>query len=265
MTSGKFDLRSVSEPDIHVWMKTAVWMVISLLLACPVYAGTLVEQILASYDAIETVTCEVRKDTTSGGRRIRMLSRVYFQRPDRIHVENVTPVPRRIVSDGAVFYSHVEGTPRGYRCPVADLDEPFLHTLRRVPGTAMDHLFRLRGAEETELDGTEEFPVRRGYRVDLHRVVLSLDASGRLARIEFFEADAAGEALAQFDYSGFVEALDGVWIPTLHQGRSSLGGMDLRETSRIDNLSVNAPIAAELFVPGPFFKGVEFVSRIEDL
>ncbi len=261
----KFDLRSRSETDIHDGMHRVFGILGFLLFAFPAAADSLVDQLLASYDAIETVTCEVRKDTTSDGSRIRMLSRVYFQRPDRIHVENVTPVPRRIVSDGVVFHSHVEGASRGYRCFVSELDESFLHTLRRVPGTAMDHLFRLRGAEETELDGTEEFPVRRGYRVDLHRVVLSLDDTGRLARIEFFEPDAAGESRARFDYSGFVEVLDGVWIPTLHQGRSSLGGVELRETSRISNLSVNTPIAGELFVPGPFFKGVEFVGRIEDL
>jgi hypothetical protein len=61
-----------------------------------------------------------------------------------------------------------------------------LIALRQVPGTAMDHLQRLQGLAETNLPAAEGFPVRRGYDTGKTFVVLALDASNRLARIEFF-------------------------------------------------------------------------------
>ena len=58
-----------------------------------------------------------------------MLSRVYYQRPDRLHVENFSPVKRHIVSDGTVFRSYTEGAPQGFSRPVAELNEEMLRNL----------------------------------------------------------------------------------------------------------------------------------------
>ena len=61
--------------------------------AAMVRAETVRERLLKSYDAVQTLSCEIRRDTPlPDGQTLRMLSRVYFQRPDRLHVENSSPV-----------------------------------------------------------------------------------------------------------------------------------------------------------------------------
>ena len=65
---------------------------------------TVLQRVLKSYDAIQSLSCEIRRDTPlPDGQTMRMLSRVYYQRTDKLHVENFSPVKRRIVSDGSVF------------------------------------------------------------------------------------------------------------------------------------------------------------------
>ncbi len=229
-------------------------------------AATLAEQLLQGYEKVQTVTCEIRREVTSDRLRpMRMLSRVYFQRPDRLHVENTSPVPRRIVADGVTFYSYAEGDPKGFSRPIAELDEEMLIGLRKVPGTAMEHLLRLRGVAETNLPGTDDFPVRRGYSAEKVFVVLSLDKEGRLARVEFFSGPDLKTQTARYDYSAFQEPIPGVWFPCLHQAVASLEGVESRETTRVNNLSVNTPIAPSLFVAAPFFKKVRFASSFEDI
>jgi hypothetical protein len=140
-----------------------------------------------------------------------------------------------------------------------------LTNLRKVPGTAMDHLAKLKGVAETNLDATAEFPERKGYDAGKVFVVLSMDATGRLARIEFFATPKMKEKTAQYDYSDFQQVADGAWIPCLHQGIFNNAGVEARETVRVDNLSVNKPIPQNLFVAGPFFKGIEFAGSFEDI
>jgi len=228
-------------------------------------AQTVAERVYASYDSVTSLVCQVRKDTESPVGKMRTLSRVYYQRPDRLHVENVSPVKRRIVSDGSVFYSYIEGDPRGFSRPVHLLDEEMQIQLRKVPGTAMDHLHRLRDLPETDVEAEEGFPVRKGYRKGDLFVVLSLDAQDRLARIEFYRDETMSVRTAEYRYSAFTEAVPGAWIPTLSEGTMDNAGTITRETSRVDNLAVNGPIPENLFVAGPFFKRVKFVDSFEKI
>ncbi|MFH0952866.1 MAG: hypothetical protein V1873_00900 [Verrucomicrobiota bacterium] len=231
------------------------------LLAAAARAETLADRLLASYDPVQSVTCEIRKDMEAQAGAMRMLSRVYYQKPDRLNVDQAAPVPRRIVADGKTFYSYIDGDAKGFSRLIEKLSDEMIINLRKVPGTAMDHLLKLRGVAEKDLDGTPEFPVRKGYETAKVFVVLSLDATGRLARVEFFTSPEMKDKTGQYDYSAFREVLPGVWIPCLHQGTFRIAGSESKETSRVDNLSVNQPIAPSLFDPGPFFKGVEFVDE----
>lgn len=226
-------------------------------------AQTLAERLLVQYDPIRSVTCAIRRDVEGPGGSMRMLSRVYYQKPDRLHVDQSTPIPRRIVADGTTFYSYIEGDPKGFSRPVEKLSEEMLTNLRKVPGTAMEHLMKLRGVPEKDMDATPEFPVRRGYEAEKVFVVLSLDATGRLVRIEFYSTPSMTEKTAQYDYSAFQEVAGGAWVPCLHKGAFNVGGVASEETTRVDNLVVNEPIAPNLFVAGPFFKDVEFVDEFE--
>lgn len=75
---------------MRAWMIGVVtWMVVT----GGGHAETVRERVLAAYDAVQTLSCEIRRDTPlPDGQVLRMLSRVYYQRPDRLHVENFSPV-----------------------------------------------------------------------------------------------------------------------------------------------------------------------------
>jgi hypothetical protein len=238
---------------------------ILLALAGCAPAATLVDRWLADYEKIQSVVCEVRKDSEARGYKVRTLSRVFYERPDRLNVENVTPVPRRIVADGTNFCSYAQGDRKGFMRPVAALDEAMLINLRKVPGSAMEHLLRLRQVPETNLAVSAEFPVRKGYQAPKTFVVVSADTTGRLARIEFFEDATLKHRIAQCTYSQFQEALPGVWLAGLHETVLNAGGVESRETSRYLNLTVNGPVAPSLFNPRLFFKDVEFVASFEEI
>ena len=226
-------------------------------------AQTLAERILASYDPIQSVSCEIRKDSEAGAGKMRMLSRVYYEKPDRLHVDQPAPIPRRIVADGKTFYSYIDGDPKGFSRPIEKLNEEMLINLRKVPGTAMDHLMKLKGIAETNIEATAEFPERKGYDAGKLFVLLSMDTTGRLVRIEYFTSPEMKERTLQFDFGEFKEVACGAWIPCLHKGILKVAGVESKETTRIDNLSVNQPLPTNIFVAEPFFKNVEFVDNFE--
>ncbi|MBU0677630.1 MAG: hypothetical protein KJ626_05905 [Verrucomicrobia bacterium] len=234
------------------------------LLTLPTFgAETLVDRLLSSYEQIETVTCAIRKTVQTPERDMRHLSRVSWQRPDRIHVENFAPLERRYVADGNRMFYYVTGDPKGFSRPIEELDEDWQMSLRKVPGSAMDHLLRLKGSPETDLPATDDFPVRKGYQTDRLFAVLSLDEKDRLVRIEFFKTPAMEKLTAQYDYEALEEPLPGVWLSALHKATIYVGDVQTKETSRFDNLVVNEPIPERLFIAEPFFKGVEFVDSFE--
>lgn len=251
-------------------MKTSVLSVPLLLcLAAPAIATAtnVVEKALASYDSVQTVSCEVRRTVESAASRdsVTFLSRVYFQRPDRLHVDNVAPQRRRIVADGTNFFSHIAGARKGFSRPITDLDAEHQVSLRKVPGTPMDHLLRLKGIEARDLAPLPAFPVRQGFETGNAFAVVSEDATGRVARIEFFRDSTMKERTAAADYSAFVEGATGVWFPTRHKTTVTMNGVTSTESVSMYSLSVNEPVAQSLFIAAPFFKGVEFVDNYKAL
>lgn len=133
------------------------------LAATAACAETLVAKLIKDYEAVQTLTCDLRRDNESGPDKMRFLSRIYYARPDRLHVENSAPIERTIISDGTNFYSYIQGDPKGFSRPVSQLDAEMLRSLRKVPGTAMDHLLRLENVPETELPATAQ--LRHGQTV----------------------------------------------------------------------------------------------------
>lgn len=230
-----------------------------------VQASTLAEMLLASYDTVTNLQCEIRKEIAAGDAKVKRLSRVYFSRPDRLHVDGVAPVRRRIVADGKQLCSYIDGDPMGYRKPIDQLDEDWVISLRQVPGTPMDHLLRLRGVPEEVLAAEERFPVRRGYQVGALYAVLSQDSSGRLARIEFFRKVGEGETTASYTYEHFEEKAPGAWIPMVQRARIQQGVQSSEEVTRLTNCRVNEPIPEGLFDPGAFFPGVRWTDSLGEI
>ena len=229
-------------------------------------AETVVEQVLKPYDSIQSLSCEIRRDMPMpGGETLRMLSRVYYQRPDKLHVENFSPVQRRTVSDGQVFRQYAQGAPKGFSRPVAELNDEMLRNLRMVPGSAANLLALLSGTKEVRLEATAEFPVRAGYDNGKSFAVLSLDAQGRLGRFELYGTPAMTDLQTRTDFSAFQEVAPGVWIACLQQSKVTLQGLERTETTRIDNVVANGEIPASLFIADGFFPGVEFVDSFDKI
>lgn len=244
----------------------ARWMAAMVLAAGAARGETVRERVLKPYDSIQSLSCEIRRDTPlPDGQTLRMLSRVYFQRPDRLHVENFSPVKRRIVSDGTVFRSYTEGAPKGFSRPVAELNEEMVRNLRMVPGSAANLLEVLAGSTEVSLDPTAEFPVRAGYDNGKSFAVLNLDGQGRLARFEIYGSSAMADLSTRTDFSAFQEVAPGVWIACLQQAKITIQGMERTETTRVDNVVANGEIPAALFEAAAFFPDVEFVDSFEKI
>ncbi len=234
------------------------------LAAAAAPAQSTVSNLIASYAAVDRVECDVRRDTEAGTRRGRMLSRVSYARPDRLHVENVAPLRRRIVSDGTNFFSHVDGDSMGFMRPVALLDEAMRQGLLAVPGTAMEHLLRLQGRPETNLPPAPGFA--RCVRIlgPPPQAVLAFDGDGRLARLEILAGTNATEVVAAWDYSAFIQAAPGAWVPTVHRAVLQMGPAGAaRETARFENYRVGTTIDPARFDPAPFFPGVKFTNSLD--
>ena len=239
------------------WM---VGMAMLVLAAGAARAETVLERVLKPYESVQSLSCDIRRDTPlPDGNTLRMLSRVYYQRPDKLHVENASPVQRRIVSDGTVFRSYTQGAPKGFSRPVKDLSEEMLRNLRMVPGSAANMLEILKDAKEVPLEPTAEYPVRAGYDNGKSFAILNLDDKGRLARYEIYSSAALTDLLTRTDFSAFQEVSPGVWIASLQQSKVILQGLERTETTRVDNLVANGEIPASRFEADAFFAGVEFV------
>ena len=245
-----------------------LWLLAAFLVAAAHTVSaesTWLETLLAGYERIESVTCDVRRDMSNEDGSIRWLSRVHYQRLDRLHVENFSPLPRGIIADGETMYQHNDGHPRGFRRSIAELDQTMVYNLRRVPGTVMEHLFRLRDAEEIVLPATDEFPIRHGYPAGDVFVVLEADEKGRLTRVLFYADQDQTERTGDITCSHFEEVLEGVWIPMRHRIHVTAGGMTSRETVRFSNYEVNIEIPARLFDPSLFWDDVRWVDTFDRL
>src|SRR3989339_2041854 len=146
---------------------------------------SLAMRLCMAYESIETISCQIRKTTEAGNTSVTMLSRVFYKKPDHIHVENVAPSKRRIIADGKKLYYHEEKVARGFSKNINELEPQWLAHLRNIPGTPIENLIKLKDLPETKMEATKEFPERRSYQSAKVFVVLSCDTQGRPAKIEF--------------------------------------------------------------------------------
>lgn len=231
-----------------------------LLFTSSVHAGKEVDRLLAEYANIETVTCQVRRTKEGAAGKIKFLSRVYYTNKNQIHAEGITPIKRRTIADGKYLYQYVEGNPKGFSRPIEELSDQMRISLQLVPGTAMDHLLRLKGKEETALPASEEAVKRIGIQTDTNYVILLFDAQNRLAGIDFFKTAAMKNKYADYNYFNFSEVIPGIWVPFSHQAKINNPEINFSETVKIDRFIVNNPIAESLFITSSFFdKNIDFV------
>jgi len=229
-------------------------------------AESFADRLLDDSGRIRTIRCDIRRETEVAGKRVTILSRVWFERPDRLRVDTVMPDTRRIVVDGTTIYKWIEGMAEGVAIPLAEAPESELVQVRKTPGTADEHLMRLRGVQESALPPGDGFPVRRAFApASPHPfTVLSLDTMGRIARLEFFEAAEQATRLLRTDFEGWREAKPGLWIACVQKTNArGRDGTKVTETLRVSGLVVNEPVDAANFDVGQQAPGVRFVKQEE--
>jgi hypothetical protein len=229
-------------------------------------ATPLVDRLLEANAKIRTMRCEIRRETEAEGITVPTLSRVWFERSDRLHVETVTPDTRRIVVDGQTIYKWIDGQTNGVQIPLSEAPAPELIQVRRVPATAEEYLLRLRGIPESTLPPKDGFPVRRAYTPPAPHpyTVLALDETGRLARLEFFDPSTHTNQLLQVDFGNWREINPGIWVPCLQIAKANgVNQPKVRETLRVSNLSVNEPIDPDHFNVVRQATGVQFLKPAE--
>lgn len=240
-----------------------------LMWMLPAVAENAAERLLAGYESIPQLSCELRRDVKSAdGETVRFLSRIYFQRPDRLHAENLSPVKRRTICDGTILRQYTEGLPRGFSRPVSELQGDLLTNLRMLPGSNANELEPLRGLDEIALPpGDKEAAVRVGYVPAAGKsfVVLSFDTEGRWTRMETFESPEMRECSLRAEWSDFQSLGNGVWMARRQNTWLRLAGVDRTEIVHVENISVEAPIPAAMFDANAFFKGVEFTDSFEKM
>ena len=246
-------------------MKKLILILVCICMVSAVYAETVQQRYIDSYNDIQSVSCDVRKTNKAGKHKIKTLSNLYYRKPLQLHVQNFTPVERRIIADGTNFYSWIKGDPKGFSRPVDQLDEEMYIQLKKIPGTAMDHMLRVRDLPEEQLESSEAYPTRCGYENENAWVVFSFDDKDRLCQIDLYKSKDSGSPTGTYLYSDFEEVLPNVWIPMLHEVILSISGQTANETSRFSNYTVNEPIADNLFYAPPFFKDVEFVNSFDKI
>lgn len=224
---------------------------------------TLADQLCARYDAIRTLACQSRKTTMAGDEGATLLSRVYYQQPEKLHVDNISPVRRRIVADGKMFYLHHANLSRGFARPIDKLEGEMRLMIGAIAATPLDALLRLRGKPETVLEPLSGLPVRRGYAADTNLfVVLNCDPTGRLARVDYFKSPAMESSMASTTYSQFQLVTNGCWLALRQQTTAVAGTNTITETRVFDAMRVNQPLDASLFDHNIHFKGIAFVSEL---
>lgn len=227
---------------------------------------SLADRLVAENESIRTMRCDIRRETDVNGKSMTTLSRVWFERPDRLRVETVMPDARRIVVNGTTIYKWIEGREEGVALPLADAPENERVQVRKTPGTMDEHLIRLRRIPEEVLPPADGFPVRRGYTpADPHPyTVLSLDAQGRLARFEFFENADQTKLLLRTDLENWREPQPGIWIACVQKTEAKgRDGISIIETLRISGLTVNSLMEASTFDEKIQAAGIKFVNQEE--
>lgn len=223
---------------------------------------TLAEKICSSYTNVNTVSCQVSKVIKAETLSSRLLSRIYYQRPDCLHVENISPLKRRILSDGTNFYSALPEKKKVYTTALTNLPPTMKVMQESIPGSPLEYLLPLQGLPEDILESLPDQPVRRGYQTDKLYIVLATDNSNRLTQIAFYQDNTLKERTALVTYDKFIRVTDNCWLSSFQRLETKLQDSKLDETRHFSNVEVNQPLADGLFNPANFFKEMEIIREL---
>ncbi len=225
-------------------------------------ASNVLSAVRAQYAAVSNLTCTVRREAADGkGGKVEVMSRVAWARGDRMNVQMLKPVERRIVIDGATVQikAAADQAPAIYQ--VTNQTPSQFANLRSVPGSPEEMLAPF--ANMAAADRPAKPPLARAVafssmETNGHVVVaatVSFDDLGRVARIDFFPdgPEDADHPRSSATMRGAIEALPGIWLFRRVETESVISGRNIKTVSRFDKFEVNTDLPASLFDPKAFF------------
>ena len=216
----------------------------------------------AQYAPVSNLTCTVRREIAGGGgEKAEVMSRVAWARGDRMNVQMLKPIERRVVIDGVTVQmkAATDNAPAVYQ--VTNQTPSQFANLRSVPGSSEEMLapFAELAASDRQARPpfirTVAFSSTETNGCTVVAAAVSFDELGRVARIDFFPdgpADAEHPQSSAF-FRGPFEALPGIWLFRRVETETTLAGRTIKTVSRFDKFEVNGVLPPSLFDPKAFF------------
>jgi hypothetical protein len=225
-------------------------------------ASNVLETVYAQYGCVSNVTCTVRREVADmRGGKAEALSRVVWARGDRMNVQMLKPIERRIVIDGVTVQMKTAANQGPLVNQVTNQTPSQVANLRSVPGSPEEMLAPF--ADMSASDRPAKSPLARtvafsSTEKDGRAVIVaaaSFDELGRVACIDFFPdgPDDAEHPRSSAFFRGAFEALPDVWLFHRVETETTLSGRTIKTVSRFDKFEVNGDLPASIFDPKAFF------------
>ena len=236
----------------------AAWPVQARPVVLDVAATNALAAVRAQYAAVSNVACTVRREMADGkGGKLEVMSRVAWARGDRMNVQVLKPVERRIVIDGETVQIKAAGDPAPAVYQVTNQTATQFANLRSVPGgpeELLAPLFHLLAADvPPKAPFARTIAFAEADRADDPVATVSFDDLGRVARLDFLAAANGSRTASSVAFRAPFEALPGVWLFRRTETEAVVEGRVFRLVSRFDKFEVNGPLPASLFDPKAFF------------
>lgn len=211
------------------------------------------------YAPVTNLTCSVRRITSGSIRhKATLISNVAFARGDRLNVETLSPISRRLVIDGANLHARRPEGSGVEVTPVAELPPSLLANLRSVPASPEELLAAVDPASAADLP--PEAPAARQIAygplvpdAPARLTVLSLDDSGLVLSIAAYATADRSTPLAVTTFSAPAYPLPDIPLYQRQETQTSAAGVSLRTVSHFESIRVNIPLPASLFDPAAYF------------
>ena len=225
-------------------------------------ATNALDAVSARYGTVTNVACTVRRAVSATGRdsgSAEAVSRIAWERGNRLNVQKLAPEKRRTVIDGHTVWTAAEGEEKPVTFAVSDQLPSQAANLRSVPASPEESLTLLDPASATEITPAAP-PFARQiafHYADTNALtavaVLSFDADGFVCRMEAFSDEARSALVFTTDFLAPFEPIPGVRLFRKIETVSTIEGRTIRAVSSFSQLRVNEALPPSIFDPKAFF------------
>ena len=228
-----------------------------------VAATNVLDAVSARYDVVTNVACTVRRAVSANGRdgggSAEAVSRIAWERGNRLNVQKLAPEKRRTVIDGQSVWTAAEGEGKPVTFAVSDQLPSQAANLRSVPASPEETLATLDPASAAEITPAAPPFARQVafHYADTNAItavaVLSFDVDGFVCRLEAFTDETRSALVFTTDFLAPIEPIPGVRLFRKIETVSTIEGRTVRAVSSFSQLRVNETLPPSVFDPKAFF------------